>query len=75
MDWNEDGEPVFRAQEIAHYHGDLVRLLFVAASLLMLAMQFTGTSVFATPTALIIFVSVLVIAAGITSPNQRHSLG
>jgi hypothetical protein len=70
-DWSEDGEPIVRPQEVAHYHGDLVRMLFVAAAFLMLVMQFTGNAIFATPAALIVFVSVLVVAAGITSPVQR----
>ncbi len=71
QDWSEDGQPIVRPQEVAHYHGDLVRMLFVAAAFLMLVMQFTGNPIFTTPAALIIFVSVLVIAAGITSPVQR----
>lgn len=68
--YNEDGDPVHVAAEIPHYHGDFVRLLFVAAAILMLMMQFTGDSLFATPAALIIFVAILAIAAGITSPVQ-----
>ena len=70
-DWNEDGEPLVRTPEIAHYHGDYVRLLFVIAAMLMLVMQFTGDNLPMTPAALIVFVAVLVIAAGITSPVQR----
>ncbi len=70
-DWNEDGEPIVRSPEIKHYHGDLVRLFFMGASMLMLVMQFTGDGLFTTPAALILFVAVLVIAAGITSPVQR----
>ncbi len=70
-DWNEDGEPLVHTPQIAHYHGDYVRLLFVVAAILMLVMQFTGDNVPLTPAALIVFVAVLVITAGITSPTQR----
>lgn len=70
-DYNEDGEPIYHSVEIAHYHGDYVRVLFVAAAILMLIMQFTGNSVFASPAILIVFVAILAIAAGITNPVQR----
>lgn len=70
-DYNEDGEPVYHSIEIAHYHGDYVRILFVTAAILMLIMQFTGNGVFASPAILIVFVAILAIAAGITSPVQR----
>lgn len=70
-DWNEDGEPLVHSPQIAHYHGDYVRMLFVVAAILMLVMQFTGDNLPLTPPALIVFVAVLVIAAGITSPAQR----
>lgn len=69
--YNEDGEQVHLSPEIAHYHGDYVRFLFIAAAVLMMIMQFTGNSPFATSAALIMFVAVLAIAAGITSPTQR----
>lgn len=69
--YNEDGEPVHQAEEIAHYHGDFVRFLFIVAAMLMLVMQFTGNSPFASSAALIMFVAILAIAAGITSPVQR----
>lgn len=68
--YNEDGEPVHTGAEIPHYHGDVVRLLFVAAAILMLIVQFTGDSLFGTPAALILFVAILAVTAGITSPVQ-----
>lgn len=70
-EYNEDGEAMRYGIEIAHYHGDYVRLLFVIAAGLMLVMQFTGTAMPLAPGALILFVAVLAITAGITSPVQR----
>lgn len=70
-EYNEEGEAIRYGIVIAHYHGDFVRLLFVAAAGLMLLMQFTGTAMPLSPGALILFVAVLAVTAGITSPVQR----
>jgi len=71
IDYDELGNPLTHQGEIAHYHGDLVRVFFIAAAILILVMQFTGDNLPLTPAALIIFVTVLVVAAGITNPIQR----
>lgn len=71
IDYNDAGEIVRHTTEIAHYHGDIVRILFVSAAALMLVMQFTGDNLPMTPAALLIFVTVLVVAAGITNPAAR----
>ena len=71
IDYDELGNPLSHPREIAHYHGDLVRVFLIAAAVLILVMQFTGNNLPMTPTALIIFVTVLVVAAGITNPVQR----
>lgn len=69
---NEDGEfiPLRPAQE-SHYHGDTVRILFLANAVLIFASKFVS----ATPTfsfaAMMLLILTLVIAAGITNPAQR----
>ena len=70
-DFNEDGEQVLYAPVLAHYHGDFVRMLFLAAAILILLMQFTGSGLPVSPVAIILFVTLLVVAAGITNPVQR----
>lgn len=71
IDYDESGEIIHHRPEVVHYHGDAVRLLFVAAAVLILIMQFTGDNLPMTPAALLIFVTVLVVAAGVTNPAQR----
>lgn len=70
-DYDELGVPLSHPSEIAHYHGDLLRVFFLAAAVLILIMQFTGDNLPMTPAAIITFVTVLVVAAGITNPVQR----
>lgn len=57
-------------REIPHYHGDAVRVLFVASAILLIVAKSTGAelplSTFGTVAAAVM----LVVAAGITNPTQ-----
>lgn len=68
----EDGEiKVEAAPSTRHYYGDVVRILFVAAAVLIFATKFVaGTATFSFP-ALMLLILTLVISAGITNPVQR----
>jgi hypothetical protein len=52
-----------------HYYGDTVRILFVAAAVLILAAQVVGGA-FLTVSASLVAVVVLAVAAGLTNPVQ-----
>jgi len=55
----------------AHYYGDVVRALFLAAAIFMFIAGFTATKL-PLPTAVSIFwIIVLVLIAGLTNPVQR----
>ncbi len=57
-------------QQIPHYHGDTVRILFVtAAGLMFLAELFDGRLPFSSG-AMVLMIILLVVAAGITNPVQ-----
>ncbi len=71
IDYTDSGEVIHHTPVLAHYHGDVVRLLFIGAAVLMLIMQFTGDKLPLTPVGLLIFVTALVIAAGVTNPASR----
>ncbi len=60
----------FAHRRIAHYHGDIVRILFLASALIMLAAQTTGTSLPFSTIQVVIFAVILVILAGVTNPAQ-----
>lgn len=53
-----------------HYHGDLVRGLFIAGAVLIFLTQFVGTKLPFSTSGLMFIVLVHVIAAGITNPAQ-----
>ncbi|KND47329.1 MAG: hypothetical protein AB199_02790 [Parcubacteria bacterium C7867-004] len=68
------GETIYDSRNEAqptHYHGDLVRGLFVAAAVLVFLTQFIGARLPYSSGGLILIILVLVIAAGITNPVQR----
>lgn len=71
---NEDGEITPLPERPDHYHGDTVRVLFVAAALLVFAIKFVNPTFAFGPMMLLILT--LVIAAGITNPVQKwiHSV-
>ena len=54
-----------------HYHGDVVRILFVAIGMLIFLTEFVGTPLPFTSSGIISIVLVLVISAGITNPAQK----
>jgi hypothetical protein len=57
-------------REIPHYHGDEVRILFLVGAIIMILARSTGAE-FPLPTGLAVLgAALLVIAAGITNPNQ-----
>jgi hypothetical protein len=70
-DYTTEGVLIPHAAEVAHYHGDGLRILFITIAALMLVLQFTGNDLPMTNVSLIGFVAVLAIAAGITNPVQR----
>ena len=55
----------------SHYHGDIVRGLFVAASILIFLTQFIGTALPFSTGAVMFFILCLVVSAGITNPVQQ----
>ncbi len=71
QDYNEEGVLIRHEREVAHYHGDLLRLLFIVIAVLIMLMQFTGTGLPMSSLTLILFVATLAISAGITNPVQQ----
>ncbi|MBU2103582.1 hypothetical protein KKD81_02005 [Patescibacteria group bacterium] len=55
----------------SHYHGDVVRALFVAAAVLIFLTQFIGTSLPFSTGGIMFLIVCLVISAGITNPAQQ----
>jgi len=70
-DYTTEGVLLQHTSEVAHYHGDALRILFISVAVLILIMQFTGDNLPMTTATLIGFVAILAIAAGITNPVQR----
>lgn len=54
-----------------HYHGDMVRVLFVAIAMLIFLTEFVGARLPFTSAGIISIVLILVISAGITNPVQK----
>lgn len=54
-----------------HYHGDMVRALFLTAAVLVFATRFVGTALPFSTGAQMLLILVLVITAGITNPAQK----
>lgn len=53
-----------------HYYGDIVRILFVVAAIILFAMQFTGIRLPFSAFGSIIVILILVVSAGLTNPVQ-----
>jgi len=69
---NEDGEIKTEAPVLKrHYYGDTVRVLFVAAAVLIFATKFVAPTASFSFGPLMLLVLTLVIAAGITNPVQK----
>jgi len=62
--------PIYH-RHIAHYHGDTVRFLFVAAAVIMLVAETTGASLPLPIFGIVTLAVILVIAAGIANPAQE----
>ncbi len=56
--------------KVSHYHGDTVRLLFVFGAIILIVAQSTGVTLPLSVAGTVIAATVLIIAAGITSPEQ-----
>lgn len=53
-----------------HYYGDMLRILFIIAAVILFAMQFTGIRLPFSTFGSILMILILVIAAGLTNPVQ-----
>ncbi|MSU74437.1 hypothetical protein EXS57_01515 [Candidatus Kaiserbacteria bacterium] len=67
-DDEEVGIPVPRPKP--HYHGDKTRVIFVASAIILIVAQSTGVELPLSTTSAVVWATVLVIAAGVTSPTQ-----
>ncbi|TSA44009.1 hypothetical protein D4R49_01060 [bacterium] len=66
----DGGESVPRHREIPHYHGDAVRVLFVASAVLLIVAKSTGAELPLSTFGTVVGAVILVVAAGITNPAQ-----
>jgi hypothetical protein len=70
---NQDGD--YRVESFLrwpkHYHGDVVRILFVAIAMLIFLTEFVGARLPFTSSGILAMVLILVISAGITNPAQK----
>ncbi|OGG78327.1 hypothetical protein A3A36_00825 [Candidatus Kaiserbacteria bacterium RIFCSPLOWO2_01_FULL_52_12b] len=57
-------------REIPHYHGDNTRILFVVSAIVLIVAQSTGAELPLSTTASVVAAVLLVVAAGITNPEQ-----
>jgi hypothetical protein len=60
-----------RHRQVAHYHGDTVRILFVVAAVVMLIAETTGALLPLPMLGIVTFAVILVVAAGIANPAQK----
>ena len=65
-----EGESVPPRRLIPHYHGDEARILFVVTALVLIFAQSTGADLPLSATMTVVSAVVLVIAAGVTNPNN-----
>lgn len=59
-----------RHRHVWHYHGDETRVLFVLSAVVLIVAQSTGANLPLSTTGAVVSAVVLVIAAGITNPEQ-----
>lgn len=64
------GDSIPRHHKIPHYHGDMVRGLFLVAAITLVVAQSTGTELPLSAVSAVVSAALLVVAAGITSPTQ-----
>lgn len=68
---NGGGESVPPRRDIPHYHGDGVRVIFMAGAVVLIVAQSTGADIPLSTSEAVIAAVLLVIAAGITNPAQH----
>ena len=73
MTYEGDSINVPHRHKVIHYHGDEVRALFVISALVLIVAKSTGADLPLTTTEAIASAALLVVAAGVTNPNQ-HSI-
>lgn len=71
IDEDAGGEHVRPRHVIAHYYGDTVRALFIICAILLVVAKSTGAQMPLSTVETLIGAVFLVIAAGVTNPNQR----
>ncbi len=72
-DVNSEGTTVMHVpphKEIAHYHGDSTRFLFVFAGIVLLVAKSTGADLPLSTVGTVVAALLLVVTAGITNPEQ-----
>ena len=67
---NGDGETIPHRRRLLHYHGDEVRVIFLAGAVVLTVAQSTGANLPLSTLGAVASAVVLVIAAGITNPAQ-----
>ncbi|MDO8408078.1 MAG: hypothetical protein Q7S95_02485 [bacterium] len=65
-----DGYMVPARKGVRHYYGDTVRVLFVSGAVLLVIAETTGAHLPLSPLGVIVSAVLLVVAAGITNPEQ-----
>ena len=66
----DGGESVPRHRRVLHYHGDEVRMIFFISAIVLIVAQSTGAELPLSTSGAVITAVLLVIAAGVTSPEQ-----
>ncbi|MBI5405424.1 hypothetical protein HY972_00070 [Candidatus Kaiserbacteria bacterium] len=70
MPYDDGGESIPQRRRIPHYHGDIVRVLFVVGAIVLIVAQSTGADLPLTTAGAVVSAVLLVVAAGITNPTQ-----
>ena len=70
----DDGKARFvpYRRKMLHYHGDETRIIFIVGAIVLIFAQSTGAHLSISTFSSVIFAIVLVIAAGITNPEQSR---
>jgi hypothetical protein len=72
MDYDSDGLPApHQRRSQIHYYGDITRILFILAAVLLLVAITTGKSLPLSSSDTVIAAIILVVMGGITNPAQR----
>lgn len=70
MRYDTEGMPIHTESGTPHYYGGIVRMLFIAAGLVLLVAATTGATLPLSGNAAIVSAIVLVVLAGVTNPSQ-----